>query len=516
MATVRPQITGKERDLHHLRCPICATTVIHCLIPHLRREHRIDHGVFRRRFGDVQLYTPEFRDFVKTHRVRRNETGLNYKKRRGSKVTACSYVGENGNSLIPTPDPTFVITREMGPAIEGVEHAEKVLIVGHSGTGKSSLCREIAARMKKPIRRVNLNGETSVSDLVGHWTVNEKRQTLFVRGVLPTCMEQGYILQLDEVDTMTPEVAFVLHPVLESDGTLFLTDTGETVTPHPDFRIIGTANTTGLSDDSGLYVGTRVMNHGWLDRWDVVVELDYLSSAEEVKLILSRHPGLNHQLIGQIVEAANKLRRAFRNHNVSTVLSTRRVLSLCCRLERGNGCAQALRVCVLNKMPPEDVGVAIEVFERCTGLPCGQAAIRETQYKENITMFGQRSVNTEELVKVIEETARLHPQISKYLAYWEYLPSSEAANWTFQEQIDARTFCEQVQNKVRLAKGMPYSKEKLEDLDFPSVNILLSVLGINPFALDSKTVEGKKKAIASKQSEFGLEEWITATFPDSD
>ncbi|NLX23211.1 MAG: hypothetical protein GXY55_16290 [Phycisphaerae bacterium] len=47
--------------------------------------------------------------------------------------------------------------------------------------------------------------------------------------------------------------------------------------------------------------------------------------------------------------------------------STRRLLALCARLERGNAFARALEVCVLNKAPAEDRKDIAETFEHHVG-----------------------------------------------------------------------------------------------------------------------------------------------------
>ena len=79
---------------------------------------------------------------------------------------------------------------------------------------------------------------------------------------------------------------FILQQILEPGGHLLLTDTGEDVTAHPGFRLVATANTLGFGCDSGLYAsGTNVLNFSWLDRWDVVVHLDYLAPEQEINLL---------------------------------------------------------------------------------------------------------------------------------------------------------------------------------------------------------------------------------------
>ena len=191
---------------------------------------------------------------------------------------------------------------------EAVEHNERVFLYGPSGTGKSALVRQIAAVVQRPVRRVSLNGETSVADFIGHWTVNGNKETVFVKGILPQAMQEGHILQMDEVDAMQPEVGFILQQILEPHGHLLLTDTGEDISPHPDFRLVATANTLGFGSDSGLYAsGTHVLNFSWLDRWDVVVHIDYLPADDEVRLLHSRYPAVKKDLLKCMVKAAGDL-----------------------------------------------------------------------------------------------------------------------------------------------------------------------------------------------------------------
>ena len=118
---------------------------------------------------------------------------------------------------------------------------------------------------------------------------------------------------------------------------------------------MATANTLGFGSDSGLYAsGTHTLNFSWLDRWDVVVHIDYLPEKQEVELLHARHSSIKKDLLKSMVKAAGDLRKAHANEELTTVLTTRRLLALCARLERGNDFQRALQVCVLNKAPSED------------------------------------------------------------------------------------------------------------------------------------------------------------------
>ena len=349
-------------------CPLCGHNETYTLITHLRNQHNVEPEMFRSQFPEHPLCGPSFASFLGKRHVHRRNGVLHYQLNvAGAPMTARYGVQ---HPLVPGPDQTFVWTEPCKDVAEAIEHNERAFIYGASGTGKSALVRQIAAVTQRPVRRVSLNGETSVADFVGHWTVNENKQTVFVNGILPQAMQEGFILQLDEVDAMQPEIGFVLQQVLEPDGHLLLTDTGDDIAPHPDFRLVATANTLGFGSDSGLYAsGTHTLNFSWLDRWDIVVHMDFLPAGEEVGLLRSRHACLAKDLLKRIVKAATDLRKAHAEEQLTTVVSTRRLLALCARLERGNDFQRALTVCVLNKVPPEDVKVIHETFDHLGGAP---------------------------------------------------------------------------------------------------------------------------------------------------
>ena len=349
-----------------LTCPLCAESETHTLIAHLREVHKIEPEVFRQQFPEQVLCTAPFAGFLAERQVNKADGVLHYQL----DVAGCPMTARHGieHPLVPEPDPTFIWTDAARDVAEAIEHNERVFLYGPSGTGKSSLVKQIAAAVKRPVRRVSLNGETSVADFIGHWTVNAAKETVFVRGILPQAMIEGQILQLDEVDAMQPEVGFILQQILEPEGHLLLTDTGEDIAPHVEFRLVATANTIGFGSDSGLYAsGTQTLNFSWLDRWDVVVHIDYLPAKQEVDLLRRRHSGLEKNLLKCIVTAAGDLRKAHSAEELTTVVTTRRLLALCTRLARGNDFPRALAVCVLNKVPEEDRKVIAETFDHHVG-----------------------------------------------------------------------------------------------------------------------------------------------------
>jgi cobaltochelatase CobS len=139
---------------------------------------------------------------------------------------------------------------------------------------------------------------------------------------------------------------------------------GEVITPHPRFRLVATANTLGVGDDSGgLYTGTQVLNAAFLDRWGVVLQIGYLPEEAEAKLVRVKAPALKQGLVDGLVKLAGAIRKAIEEETLYSTFSTRRLLAFARKIEP-LGLAKALEVTVLNKLPPTDRAVVAELAQR--------------------------------------------------------------------------------------------------------------------------------------------------------
>ena len=90
----------------------------------------------------------------------------------------------------------------------GVRDNLPILLIGESGTGKTSAIRYLANQTGNGLRRVNLNGGTTADELVGRLLINDKG-TYWVDGVLTEAMRKGEWIVLDEINAALPEVLFI-------------------------------------------------------------------------------------------------------------------------------------------------------------------------------------------------------------------------------------------------------------------------------------------------------------------
>ncbi len=208
---------------------------------------------------------------------------------------------------VPPVDPGYIFERETTLALlAGFVHNRRVLVQGRHGTGKSSHVEQVAARLNWPCVRVNLDGHVTRMDLVGKDAIvlREGRQvTEFQEGILTWALQRPCALVFDEYDAGRADVMFVIQRVLEVEGQLTLLDQSRVIEPHPAFRLCATANTIGLGDATGLYHGTQPLNQGQLDRWNIVVTLNYLSHDQERNVVLSRCPEYRTEQGRQTVSA---------------------------------------------------------------------------------------------------------------------------------------------------------------------------------------------------------------------
>ena len=287
-------------------------------------------------------------------------------------VPAFSQVNEH----VPEVDPDYQFNRETTLAIlAGFAHNRRVMIQGYHGTGKSTHIEQVAARLNWPCVRVNLDSHVSRIDLVGKDAIvirDGLQVTEFREGMLPWALQSNTALVFDEYDAGRPDVMFVIQRVLEQSGRLTLLDQSKVIRAHPAFRLFATTNTIGLGDTSGLYHGTQQINQGQMDRWSIVVTLNYLPHDDEVDIVLAKAKSYatdeGRRAVAAMVRLADLTRNAFMNGDLSTVMSPRTVITWAENADIfGGDIGFAFRLSFLNKCDELERGLVAEFYQRCFG-----------------------------------------------------------------------------------------------------------------------------------------------------
>lgn len=235
-----------------------------------------------------------------------------------------------------------------------------VLVVGETGTGKTTAVRTLAGKAQKPYRRVNLNGGTTADELVGHIFVN-KEGTFWQDGILTEAVRKGYWIVLDEINAAGADVLFALHSLLDDDRMLVLLENqGEIVRPHEEFRLFATMN------PSGDYAGTREMSKALMSRFPLVLTASYPKEKEEVDIITER-TGVKDSIALALVKIAGDARNAHREAKMDFPFSTRDLLNVAMIAQSLGGDVRqartAISACILGKCSREDALAIVDVMD---------------------------------------------------------------------------------------------------------------------------------------------------------
>lgn len=361
-----------------LACKICGYESGN-LVPHIKEEHGGDAGLakyVRENGGIDSVVHPELAKKIKENKaaaeasspVLHNSLGSVGTVKISGTTVQVKAVSEALKHHIPAIDSSYQFQPVADDVIADAKSKIPAMLIGHTGTGKTSLIHQIAARTNQGVLRVNMNGQTTVSDFVGFWGV-KAGETYWVDGALPYAMRNGLWLIVDELDFAEPAILSVLNGVLERNGVLVLKEKGhEIVTPHEDFRIFATANAVGqYAEFRGLYQGTNILNEAFLDRWRCYV-IDYMAPDLESEAI-SKVTGISVALAKEFVKVANDVRKAFVEETVRCTFSTRRLIDWAMAIKRYSALkdeapVKAAEATIFNKISREDAIAVKGYIER--------------------------------------------------------------------------------------------------------------------------------------------------------
>ena len=246
------------------------------------------------------------------------------------------------------------------------------MITGPTGSGKSSLVNEIAARSNIPVFPVVGHSRLEWIDFVGQYVPTEAGGFLYEYGPLPLAMKAGGILLFDEVDLCDPSTLVSLNSVLDGRPLVLSANNGEVIHAVEGFRLVATANTTGHGDGEAYgYAGTLRMSKAFMNRLGMAFIVDYPELDVEAQM-LSLVIG-NDDVALQMVSFANEIRQIHKAEetHIPDTLSTRELIEwskatlFYQKIQRvNNPLAYALRHVVLNKASKEGKPVIAEVFQR--------------------------------------------------------------------------------------------------------------------------------------------------------
>lgn len=194
------------------------------------------------------------------------------------------------------------------------------LLIGETSVGKGQLIKYICSETNRPLARLNFGVRITKEKLIGHYAPDGQGDFEWKDGILTKAVRNGWVFLADEINAAPPEALVALNGLLEDrrNRTLEIEDLGEIITPHSEFRVVGTMNPD--------YVGTSPLNPAFKNRF-IPIRIPYLSQNAEVKLIESRTCLDDNDQIESLVKMANDLREQY-PQKISTPVGTRDLLKI--------------------------------------------------------------------------------------------------------------------------------------------------------------------------------------------
>lgn len=272
-------------------------------------------------------------------------------------------------ALIPDVDENYIFDIEVTKnVLIGFEMRMTHYIWGMHGTGKTTGFEQVCARTKRPFMRAQHTINTEEAHIVGQYIVKDGA-TEFQPGPLTIAMIRGYVYCADEYDFALPSVLAVYQPVLEGKPLVIKDAPPEfrVVRPHPNFRFVGTGNTNGGGDETGLYQGTQIQNAANYSRFSIVQEMGYMEAKIEAEVVAGQ-AGIEKRDAEKLVSIAKEIRESFRGGRISATISPRELIAAArLGLVRGSDWKRGLQLGYINRLSRTDQEVINQYVQRVFG-----------------------------------------------------------------------------------------------------------------------------------------------------
>lgn len=292
---------------------------------------------------------------------------------RGSKSTLGKVMGVTGryrnvevqqwnSHNAPARDPYYVVDSALvGEVVMTLEGGAHVWLFGPSGTGKTTLPQQYAAATGREFTRIAFDRTTEIPDLIGTTHVrpvtNEETgmtvsETYWQDAALIAAIRRpGMVILLDEITILPPGTAARLQTILDSKFATL--PTGEVVRFAPGVVVVAADNTNGSGDTTGAYHGTNPSNWALVDRFALMVAVDFLPSKMEAEA-LHKHTGAPVDACMQLTDFASDMRKAAVAQGNAAPLSIRRLIAFVNAIKGGMPMVDAWDRAVLSRLEETD------------------------------------------------------------------------------------------------------------------------------------------------------------------
>lgn len=173
-----------------------------------------------------------------------------------------------------------------------------LLIKGPTGCGKSQYVAAMAETVDRPLIKVACNEDTSASDLIGRFVI-QNMETVWQDGPVTRAARTGSVLYLDEIAEAREDVVVALHALTDHRRELYIDRLNETVVAAPGFMCVASYN-------PGYQRGLKELKPSTRQRF-VTLRLNYPRPAIEAEIV-AQVTGADSSTTQKLAQFAAKIR----------------------------------------------------------------------------------------------------------------------------------------------------------------------------------------------------------------
>lgn len=279
---------------------------------------------------------------------------------------------ESIRARIPKPNPNYVFDKKaLTYFMFALYTGGPILLYGPTGTGKTSLTKEVCALTNRPFLRVGCHRQMEASEFHGTTqVVNDNGVPITKHNHTDTTLAATYGGMLVVDEAFRSPILMAIQSLLETPPTLQLQDCqGMQSNLSPDidrFNIVLTDNTNGTGDSNGSYIA-EAQDLSTLTRVRTAVFIDYQSVTQETKMVLKSYPNITPADATNMAKTAKLVRDAFVKGTIMQVVDVRALLAWAHNFSIMGNMALAFNMSFGFKLSKEDTQIVNNCYRQVFG-----------------------------------------------------------------------------------------------------------------------------------------------------
>jgi nitric oxide reductase NorQ protein len=250
----------------------------------------------------------------------------------------------------PPNESFYVDPRDWKALCYSVAHSQNVILMGHSGCGKTEVAQLVANAFERPATVFNFGAMSEPrTSLLGTINYSPDRGTWFGESrFLNAVRTPGTIIILDELSRCRAEAFNLILPLLDGQRVLAV-DENASLPPVPiadGVTFVATAN-QGMQ-----YSGTETFDQALLDRFGVIIHVQFPPQQNEIRILTVR-TGICNRSAEILVRIAVDQRKLTGEGTFVSQLSTRSLLAAAKLAVAGTPLLDAVRYSLSNRFSDE-------------------------------------------------------------------------------------------------------------------------------------------------------------------